>query len=99
MQACWQRARGLVGDGSVTPRKPAAFAAQVRTRETALGRPLNEREQLAELADVAARFAGKWASERRARRLLIANGTGCYRGNCSWNLDRDFPTLDNLWES
>ena len=88
-----------VGDGyGKKNHKLLTFAAQITRRETDSGRALSEPEKLVEIADQAARFAGKkWGAERRARRMLIAKGTGRYRGS-DWNLDRDFPNLDNVWE-
>jgi peptidoglycan hydrolase-like protein with peptidoglycan-binding domain len=86
-----------VGDG-LSPRKRAAFDAQIRLRQGALGNPLTEREKLVEIANTAPRFVKpSLREERRARRLLIANGRGRYRRG-EWDLDREFPTLDERWE-
>jgi peptidoglycan hydrolase-like protein with peptidoglycan-binding domain len=85
-----------VGDG-LSDAKARAFVARITGREAALGRSLSEREKLVEIANEAADRLTKWQEERRARRLVLANGTGRYRGG-DWNLDRIFPTLDERWE-
>lgn len=78
----------VVGDGLGKP-KEQAFARHLQ----ALGQASTEQQKLVAIAEEAARFAGKkLEEERRARRLLIANGRGRYRRS-DWNLDRDFPTL------
>ncbi|QLE55452.1 hypothetical protein [Nostoc sp. TCL26-01] len=76
------------GDG-IRPEKERAFMDRIKGLST-------EQEKLVAIADEAARWAGKWADERRQRRMLIAKGTGCYRGHCKWNLNQDYPNLDNL---
>jgi peptidoglycan hydrolase-like protein with peptidoglycan-binding domain len=84
----------VVGDGlGKNNSKLNAFATRIDNQSRARGQALTEQEKLVEIADEAARFAGRWSAERRARRLLIANGSGTYRGS-QWNLDRDFPTLN-----
>jgi hypothetical protein len=85
-----------VGDG-LSDAKARAFVARIAGREAALGRSLSEREKLVEIAHDAADRLTKWQDERRARRLVIANGTGRYRRQ-DWDLDRIFPTLDERWE-
>ncbi|HMP79361.1 MAG TPA: hypothetical protein PKD54_07910, partial [Pirellulaceae bacterium] len=90
-----------VGDGyaarfnnrMVSGHKIVLFRNRLAARRAALRRELGEREKLIEIADEAASFAGRWQDERRARRLVIANGTGIYRRS-NWNLDRLFPGLD-----
>jgi hypothetical protein len=78
----------IVGD-SLSTKKEQAFANRIRGLSS-------EREKLLAIADEAARWAGsKVEAERRERRMLIANGTGCYRKDCRWNLNRDYPNLDN----
>ena len=69
------------------------FVERLRKREASLGRALTEVERLREIADEAAQFAGKWAEERRARRMLIAVGSGSYRRR-NWQLAPLFPNLD-----
>jgi hypothetical protein len=85
-----------VGDG-LSDTKVAGFATRITGREAALGRRLTEREKLVEIANQAADVLSNYQEERRARRLLIANGTGTYRGS-QWNIDREFPNLDDPWE-
>jgi peptidoglycan hydrolase-like protein with peptidoglycan-binding domain len=85
-----------VGDG-LSDAKARRFVARIAGREAALGRSLSEREKLVEIANEAADRVTKWQAERRARRLVLANGTGRYRGG-NWDLDRIFPTLDERWE-
>jgi hypothetical protein len=85
-----------VGDG-LSDTKARAFVTRIAGREAALGRSLSEREKLVEIANEAADRLTKWQDERRARRLVIANGTGRYRRQ-DWDLDRIFPTLDERWE-
>jgi peptidoglycan hydrolase-like protein with peptidoglycan-binding domain len=85
-----------VGDG-LSDAKARAFVDRIAGREAAVGRPLSEREKLVEIANEAADRVTSWREERRARRLVLANGTGRYRGG-DWNLDRIFPTLDERWE-
>ena len=87
----------VTGDGLGEP-KVEAFAARIARRQAALGRPPTEREKLVEIANEAADQVSSWREERRARRLLIANGTGTYRRSSNWDLNRDFPTLDERWE-
>lgn len=88
-----------VGDGyGAKNRKLTAFAERIQRRENELGRVLSEQEKLVEIADLAASLAGsKWGAERRARRMLIAKGSGRYR-NSEWNLDGDFPNLGEAWD-
>ncbi len=81
-----------VGDG-LGRTKAATFAARQRAREAEAGRPPTEREKVGLLAEVAAELAGRWRDERLARRRLIAEGHGRYRGG-EWNLDAIFPNLD-----
>jgi hypothetical protein len=77
------------GDGiSVGSKKEQAFMARIKGLA-------NEREKIVAIADEAARWAGKYEQERRQRRMLIANGTGCYHNHCKWNLNQDYPNLDN----
>lgn len=86
-----------VGDG-MSDKKVRIFETRLAQRQSALGRPLTEREKLVELAHAAADLAGAtWGEERRARRLLIANGSGRYRKS-NRNIDQLFPTLDRSWE-
>ena len=85
-----------VGDG-LGDSKVAGFASRITSREADLGRRLTEREKLVEIANAAADALTKYREERRARRLLIANGSGVYRGS-QWNIDREFPNLDDAWE-
>lgn len=99
-----QTVRGLammfdiaVGDWISEP-KARAFAERLRKQEAALGRALSEREKLVELAQEAATRSGL-AKDRLPRRLLIANGTGEYRRSTKWNLNRDFPNLDDPWRN
>ena len=74
--------------------KVQRFAERLRKREATLGRALTEAERVLEIADEAALFAGKWAAERRARRMLIAVGSGRYR-NSNWQIDKLFPNLND----
>jgi hypothetical protein len=83
----------IVGDG-LGQKKMNSIRARLQQRESAAGRALSEREKLVEIADEAAKFAGRWQDERRARRFVIANGTGIYRGS-RWDLDRLFPQLND----
>jgi hypothetical protein len=84
------------GDGLGTA-KVAAFSSRIARLESQLGHPLTERERLVEIANEAADRLTNWREERRARRLVIANGTGVYRRQ-NWDLDRLFPTLNDPWE-
>jgi hypothetical protein len=85
------------GDG-LSPRKVQTFAARLAARGAAAGRPLTEREQLVEIANAAADLVRKPSlrEERRARRLLIAHGSGRYRRS-HWDLNKEFTTLDERW--
>lgn len=85
------------GDG-LGARKVRVLAGRVSARRTVLGRQLTEREQLVEIANAAADLVRKPSlkEERRARRLLIANGSGRYRGS-QWDLNKEFTTLDERW--
>ncbi len=75
------------GDG-LGRKKEQAFMARIRGLSS-------EQEKLIAIANEAANRAGnKLKEERQHRRMLIAVGTGCYRGQCDWNLDRDYPNLD-----
>jgi hypothetical protein len=85
-----------VGDGLGTA-KVAAFPSRISSLESRIGRRLTERERLVEIANEAADRLTNWREERRARRLVIANGTGVYRRQ-NWDLDRLFPTLNDPWE-
>jgi hypothetical protein len=85
----------VVGDG-LSNAKLERFAARLRRRQGELGRSPTEREALMELVDEAVLRLTRWREERRARRLLIANGRGTYRRS-QWDLDREFPTLDQPW--
>ena len=92
-----------VGDGyalrqngrPVAGGKITAFQQRIARKSAELKRGLSEQEVLVEIAEEAALFAGRWQVERRARRLVIARGTGVYRGK-PWNLDSQFPALTNL---
>jgi hypothetical protein len=92
-----------VGDGyalrqngrSVAGGKITAFQQRIARKSAELRRSLSEQEMLVEIAEEAARFAARWQVERQARRLVIARGTGVYRGK-RWNLDTQFPALRNL---
>lgn len=99
-----QTVRGLammfdiaVGDW-ISNSKERAFAERIKGREAALGRTLSEQERLIEIAKEAAARSGL-AQDRLPRRLLIANGTGKYRGSTNWNLDRDFLNLNDPWRN
>jgi hypothetical protein len=84
-----------VGDGYGAQRRKIA---RFRDRIAGLGAGASERDRLVAIANEAAELAGaRWREERRARRLLIANGTGVYRRS-RWDLDRLFPDLDQPWE-
>jgi hypothetical protein len=91
-----------VGDGyaakfngrMVANRKIALFKERILGRERSLGRRLTEAERLVEIAEEAARYAGRWAEERRARRRVIALGSGMFRRQ-NWTLDAQFPGLND----
>ena len=84
-----------VGDGyGRRQRKLAAFRDRIAAAAARLGRELTEQDKLVEIADQAASYAGKYQAERRARRMVIANGAGIYRRS-NWNLDQLFPNLND----
>lgn len=75
------------GDG-ISRKKEQAFMARIQELSS-------EREKVIAIANEAPNWVQpKLKEERRQRRMLIAAGSGCYRGQCNWNLDRDYPNLD-----
>jgi hypothetical protein len=77
--------------------KIARLAARLRRLEATKG-PLSEQEKLVAVADESVRRLAHHRDARRARRLVIATGSGPARGQW-WDLHRDYPNLDAPWES
>jgi hypothetical protein len=79
------------------PAKIERFAARLRRLEETRG-ALSEQEKLVAIADESVRRLTHHRDERRARRMVIATGSGPARGRW-WDLDRDYANLDAPWES
>ena len=81
----------------LSPAKLERFAARLRHFEGTKG-ALSEQEKLVAIADESVRRLGRHRDERRARRMVIATGSGPARGR--WlDLGRDYANLDAPWES
>jgi hypothetical protein len=79
------------------PAKIKRFAARLRQLESARG-PLSEQEKLVAIAEESVQRLTRHRDEWRARRMVIATGSGPARGRW-WDLGRDYANLDAPWES
>ncbi len=81
----------------LSPAKIECFAARLRRLEATRG-ALSEQEKLVAIAEESVRGLARHRDERRARRMVIATGSGPARGRW-WDLGRDYANLDAPWES